>query len=180
MLAIKELQECVRGDLHIGEPLSAHTPARRGGPADFLLIPEGREDFCRSLLYFQKSTQPFMVVGSGSRFEDGCSGFRGAAILSHRALQGISRSGGRIVAGAATRIGELPPELLGHALPDAHGEGSLGGALSMRCCSFCSELFGQVEWLELFRNGEPRRVKPDGMGQGEVILSVAFRLGAKG
>ncbi|TCD48177.1 FAD-binding protein [Chlorobium sp. N1] len=180
MLAIKEMQQHIRGDLHIGEPLASHTVARRGGPADFLVIPEAREDFCRSLLFFQQRSQPVMVVGSGSRLDDGGAGYRGAVILSHRALQGISFSGGRLVAGAATRLADLHPELgLKEHAPEGHADGSLGGALSMRCCSYCSGLFGQVEWLELFRNGEARRVKPDGMGQGEVILSVAFRLGHK-
>jgi UDP-N-acetylmuramate dehydrogenase len=180
MLGLKELRQHVRGDLHIGEPLADHTVARRGGPADVLVIPEGKADFCRSILYFQKSDQPFRVVGTGSRLNDGGAGFRGAVILSHRALQGVSVTAGRVIAGAGTLLSDLPMEMaFPEALPERHAEGSVGGALSMRCCSFCSELYGQVEWLELFRNGEARRVKPDGFGEGEVILSVAFRLGRK-
>lgn len=83
------LRERLRGAVLENEPMSAHTAFRIGGPADVLVIPEGRDDLRRALEICHTHAVPFTVIGRGSNLLVSDDGIEGVVL---KIARGLSRT----------------------------------------------------------------------------------------
>jgi UDP-N-acetylmuramate dehydrogenase len=67
-------------ELHVHEPLSAHTRFGIGGPADLLVITRGTGSFIRALELTRASGLPWVVIGGGTNLVVSDTGFHGVVL----------------------------------------------------------------------------------------------------
>lgn len=132
-----------------GEPLSAYTTFRIGGPAELMLFPSSRE-MLRQLLEFcyQTETDPF-ILGKGSNLLIADSGLSGVTICTDR-MQACNRiSGTQIECEAGLPLVKLCMAALHHSLAGlefAYGiPGSVGGAVFMNAGAYGGEMKDVVQ-----------------------------------
>lgn len=127
-----------------GEPLSAYTTFRIGGPAEMLLFPQDEETL-QKLLVFCKGTDtvPFLL-GKGSNLLIPDSGLGGVTICTERMQKYSLLSKNEIVCEAGLSLSKLC--LFAHAnglsgLEFAYGiPGSVGGAVFMNAGAYGGEM----------------------------------------
>jgi len=134
MMAL-QLQDELRGEILLGEPLSRHTSWRVGGPARRFYRPADSDD----LLVFLRELspdEPLLWLGLGSNLLVRDGGFDGTVIATRGRLEGLELTGDHLlraeagvacakVARMAARQGLVGSEFLA-GIP-----GTLGGALAM-------------------------------------------------
>jgi UDP-N-acetylmuramate dehydrogenase len=156
----------MRGELRIGEPMSAHTSWRVGGAADACYRPADLEDL-QQFLGTLPETEAIYWVGLGSNLLVRDGGIRGTVILPFGALDELRLSDNdRVFAGAgvacakvarfAARAGLEGCEFLA-GIP-----GTMGGALAMNAGAFGGETWSLVHAVEtLDRRGDVQRRLPN-------------------
>ncbi|SJZ35600.1 UDP-N-acetylmuramate dehydrogenase [Selenihalanaerobacter shriftii] len=72
-----KLQEIVKGETRLNEPLKFHTSFRVGGPAEVLVIPQDVQDLKRIISYLNSQNIKYIAIGNGTNLlinDDGLSG----------------------------------------------------------------------------------------------------------
>ncbi len=142
----------IRGELRAGEPMSAHTSWRVGGPADWYFTPADRDDLATFLRRFADEL-PVLFVGLGSNLLVRDGGVRGVVIATHKALSGMRIEDGEVlyveagvacaqVARYASRNDLVGAEFLA-GIP-----GCMGGALAMNAGAFGGETWRVVRSVD--------------------------------
>jgi UDP-N-acetylmuramate dehydrogenase len=138
----------LRGELRRDEPMAKHVSWRAGGNADQLYIPADLDD----LAVFLKSLPagaPILFVGLGSNLLVRDGGFRGTAILMHRAANRPEMREGRVYALAGVAAPKLARFAAQHGLQGAEFfagiPGTVGGALAMNAGCYGAETWDVVE-----------------------------------
>ncbi|MFF2482887.1 UDP-N-acetylmuramate dehydrogenase [Paenibacillus sp. NPDC058071] len=98
---IEELEQAAIGRLLFDEPLSNHTTWKIGGPADILLIPEGKEQLVSAIRLLHKHGIPWTSLGRGSNMLVSDKGVRGVVIKPKDGLDYARFDGDVVYAGAA-------------------------------------------------------------------------------
>jgi UDP-N-acetylmuramate dehydrogenase len=86
-------------------PLAGHTTFEVGGPAAFFVEVKSEEDVCDALAWARVRGVPTFVLGGGSNLLVGERGYAGLVV--HVCIQGMTVSGGRVVAGAGELLDAL-------------------------------------------------------------------------
>ncbi|HLB64029.1 MAG TPA: UDP-N-acetylmuramate dehydrogenase [Anaerolineales bacterium] len=76
------LRRAFRGRLKEGAPMAAHTSARIGGPADFLLVARGPGELEEIAQTLWRLEAPFRLLGGGSNVLVADAGIRGVVVLN--------------------------------------------------------------------------------------------------
>lgn len=132
-----------------GEPLSAYTTFRIGGPAELMLFPSSRE-MLRSLLAFcdEVGTEPFLL-GKGSNLLIADKGLSGVTICTDRMQSCRLISDTQIECEAGLPLVKLCMTALDNSLTGlefAYGiPGSVGGAVYMNAGAYGGEMKDVVE-----------------------------------
>lgn len=132
-----------------GEPLSAYTTFRIGGPAELMLFPSNRE-MLRELLAFchEVGTEPFLL-GKGSNLLIADSGLAGVTICTDRMQSCRLISDTQIECEAGLPLVKLCMAALDNGLTGlefAYGiPGSVGGAVFMNAGAYGGEMKDVVE-----------------------------------
>lgn len=120
------------GRLQHGVPLAPLTTFRIGGPAEYFLITESREEAGRALQLAHSAGIPVTVLGGGSNVlvsDDGVSGL----VIRMRGGEVVQLDGGNIRAGAGVTINGLVRWTITHGLAGleawAGTPGTVGGAI---------------------------------------------------
>ncbi len=79
-MKIGRLLSKVKGTVLREEPLSNHTSIGIGGPADYLIIPEGVDDVRRVISFSSEEGLRLLFLGQGSNVLIGDDGFRGIVL----------------------------------------------------------------------------------------------------
>lgn len=156
----KKLQEVLtQSELMIGEPLSAHTTFKIGGPADIFVEPNSPEKLSRVMQLISEYKAPLTVLGSGSNVLVRDGGIRGV-VLSLCQLRHVKRRDEKtLVMGAGFMLKEASEYAWQEGLSGMEFAigipGSLGGAVFMNAGAYDGEMSQVVTKVTAVdRNGE--------------------------
>lgn len=126
------------------EPMKMHTTFRIGGPADYFLMPETKEQVRLAVKLCREENVPFYIVGNGSNLLVSDKGYRGAIIQIYRKLEEIKTEGETIEALSGASLAKianaaLKAELTGFEFA-AGIPGTLGGACVMNAGAYGGEM----------------------------------------
>jgi UDP-N-acetylmuramate dehydrogenase len=189
---LEELTAALPGvELRAGEPLSAHTSFRIGGPAEVMACPRTEAELTAVLAACKARGIRPRILGGGTNILAPDEGVPGV-VISTRGLDGLRMTGeNEITAGAGVPLARLAVFAQQHGLTGlefAHGiPGTVGGGLYMNAGAYGGELV-QVAVAAAFLTpeGELRRFDAPAMELGYrhsafmalegVIVSGIFRL----
>ncbi len=138
--------------IRVREPMSRHTTFRAGGPADYYVEPETRQELAAVLDLCRQWGMPYYILGNGSNLLVGDKGYRGVMEAEGCKI----RAGAGALLSAAARLA-LKENLTG--MEFASGiPGTVGGAVVMNAGAYGSELsdvLGQV--MALTPEGQVQR-----------------------
>lgn len=160
IMLTKKLQDVLTSDeLMIGEPLSAHTTFKIGGPADIFVEPNSPEKLSRVMQLISEYKAPLTVLGSGSNVLVRDGGIRGV-VLSLCQLRHVKRRDEKtLVMGAGFMLKEASEYAWQEGLSGMEFAigipGSLGGAVFMNAGAYDGEMSQVVTKVTAVdRNGE--------------------------
>lgn len=149
------------GELRHEEPMARHVSWRAGGRARRFYLPVDAADLSRFVKQAAPG-EPMLFVGLGSNLLVRDGGFRGTAVLMHRASLWAEMREGRVYASAGVAAPKVARFAALHDLQGAEFlagiPGTVGGALAMNAGCFGGETWDIVEWVETIdRSGTIRR-----------------------
>ncbi len=147
-------------NLKADEPLKNHTSFKLGGPVDFFVTPEGREQLMEVIKLCRAESLPYYIMGNGTNLIVRDKGLRGVVIKIFEKFKAYSVEGEVITAEAGLLLSEVANVALKHGLAGlefASGiPGTLGGAVAMNAGAYIGEMKDVVVRTEFIdKNGEP-------------------------
>lgn len=131
-------------NIHLQEPMAAHTTFRIGGEADCLIELESTEQLQKVQYYLSQVGKPFVILGNGSNLLVGDSGFAGVVLQVGSKMSKVTVEGRYIVAQAGALLSQVAraaceKELTG--LEFASGiPGTVGGGVVMNAGAYGGEM----------------------------------------
>ncbi len=155
------LQQTLRGELKLHEPLARYTSWRVGGEAKQLYRPADAIDLAVFLQQLP-TDEPVLWLGLGSNLLVRDGGFNGTVIVTAGALQNIDIEGGRVEAEVGLYCSKLAKQVAKAGLKGAAWlagiPGTLGGALAMNAGAHGGETWDFVTSVTTInRQGELRQ-----------------------
>lgn len=151
------------------ELMSRHTTFRIGGPADFFVTPEKKEQIGQIIELCRGRNIPYYIVGNGSNLLVGDRGYRGVIIQVFKKMNQIRTEGEKIYAQAGALLSKVAAAALEASLTGlefASGiPGTLGGALRMNAGAYGGEMKQVTESAQV--------LTPDG----EILVIPVDELG---
>ena len=151
------------------ELMSRHTTFRIGGPADFFVTPEKKEQIGQIIELCRGRNIPYYIVGNGSNLLVGDRGYRGVIIQVFKKMNQIRAEGEKIYAQAGALLSKVAAAALEASLTGlefASGiPGTLGGALRMNAGAYGREMKQVTESAQV--------LTPDG----EILVIPVDELG---
>ena len=148
--------------IRVREPMSRHTTFRAGGPADYYVEPETRQELAAVLDLCRQWGMPYYILGNGSNLLVGDKGYRGVMVALGKPWAEVEAEGCKIRAGAGALLSAAARLALKENLTGmefASGiPGTVGGAGVMNAGAYGSELsdvLGQV--MALTPEGQVQR-----------------------
>lgn len=173
------------------EPMGRHTTFRVGGPADYYVEPETKEELAEVLALCREQEMPYYILGNGSNLLVGDRGYRGVMVAMGKAWSYMERDNGKVRAGAGALLSAVSKYALKSSLTGlefASGiPGTVGGAVVMNAGAYGSEMAdvlarvrlltpeGQVE-ISDSRKLELGYRTSNIPGGGRVVLEAEFSL----
>jgi len=141
------LQQNLKGELKLNEPLAKYTSWRVGGNARRCYRPTNIEDLANFLKQLPQS-EPLMWLGLGSNLLIRDGGFKGTVIVTAGALQNIAVEGNTVSAEVGVYCSKLAKQAAKAGLKGAAFlagiPGTLGGALAMNAGAHGAETWDFV------------------------------------
>lgn len=126
------------------EPMKKHTTFRVGGPADYFVTPESKEDIQRIIALCKEEGVPFYIIGNGSNLLVSDKGYRGVIIQIYKEMSRIESDGTIIRAEAGASLARIANAALEEGLTGfefASGiPGTIGGACVMNAGAYGGEM----------------------------------------
>lgn len=144
------------GQILPNEPLAPYTTWKIGGPADFLLIPNTKEQLVRTVRILHEHQVPWFKLGKGSNILFTDKGYRGVVIKLGEALETLRFEDHHVRVGAAYGLIKLAvmsgkQGLTG--LEFAGGiPGTVGGAVYMNAGAHGSDMSSVLKSVEVLLN----------------------------
>lgn len=131
------------GEVLKGEPMSAHTTFRIGGPADVFVVPKDVGALIKLLKYLhEKEIKPF-ILGQGSNLLVSEKGMRGVVISIMDSLTDLELDGDVIITGAGNAVPAVSKFAQRNGLsgmePISGIPGSIGGGVVMNAGAYGGE-----------------------------------------
>ena len=126
------------------EPMKKHTTFRVGGPADYFVMPETKDEIRRIITVCRECGTPFYIIGNGSNLLVSDKGYRGVIIQLYKEMSKIETEGNVIRAEAGASLARVANAALEAGLTGfefASGiPGTLGGACVMNAGAYGGEM----------------------------------------
>ena len=126
------------------EPMKKHTTFRIGGPADYFVTPESKEEIQAIVELCKKEEIPYSVIGNGSNLLVGDKGYRGVIIQIFKEMNQIQIEGELVKAQAGALLSAIASKALEAGLAGfefaAGIPGALGGACVMNAGAYGGEM----------------------------------------
>ena len=151
------------------EPMKKHTTFRIGGPADYFVTPESREEIQAIVELCKKEEIPYSVIGNGSNLLVGDKGYRGVILQIFKKMNQIRVEENKIYAGAGALLSKVAATALSESLTGfefaAGIPGTLGGAVRMNAGAYGGEMKQVLESVEVMTaDGEFLTIPVEEMG----------------
>lgn len=178
-------------NIHIQEPMAAHTTFRVGGPADCLVEIENEVQLQQIQHYLHQVEIPYFVIGNGSNLLVGDKGYRGIVLQIGKRMNQVTVLGNRIVAQAGVLLSQVAKIAYEHGLTGmefASGiPGTVGGAVVMNAGAYGGEMKQIVTMVKVVsREGETMELENETMefgyrtsvirNQSFIVTEVTFEL----
>ena len=152
--SISALKNIVSAEqIHLAEPMSAHTTFRVGGPADCLVEIRDKEELRKIRAVLQTAEIPFFVMGNGSNLLVSDEGYRGVILKVQSSMNQIRVDGNAIIAQAGATMAAVARAALEHGLTGlefASGiPGTIGGGITMNAGAYGGEMCQVVRSVEV-------------------------------
>lgn len=182
-----------RENIHLQEPMAAHTTFRIGGPADCFVQLENEEQLKGVQRYLNLVEMPFFLLGNGSNLLVSDEGYRGVILQIAGKMSDIRVEGDCIVAQAGASMAQVARAALEHGLTGlefASGiPGTIGGGVVMNAGAYGGEMKQVVTKVKVVSaQGEILELDNETMEFGYrtssiknnhfAVLEVTFRLQA--
>ena len=89
------------------EPMKKHTTFRVGGPADYFVMPETKDEIRRIITVCRECGTPFYIIGNGSNLLVSDKGYRGVIIQLYKEMSKIETEGNVIRAEAGASLARV-------------------------------------------------------------------------
>lgn len=133
----------------LDEPMSRHTTFRIGGPADYFIVPETKEQLSDLVKVCRNEQVPYFILGNGSNLLVSDEGYRGVVLQLYKNMCGIRVEGDCIYAQAGALLAQVAKKAQEHSLTGfefAGGiPGTLGGGAVMNAGAYGGELKDVLE-----------------------------------
>lgn len=141
---ILELKK-ISNNVKLKEEMKLYTTFRIGGPADYFVEPESKEEVRELLLLCRREKMPYYILGNGSNLLVGDKGFRGLIIQIGKNLSQVTFSENRVVtAETGVMLSKLAIQIAekGYTGFEFAGgiPGTLGGAVTMNAGAYGGEI----------------------------------------
>ena len=151
------------------EPMKKHTTFRIGGPADYFVTPESKEEIQAIVELCKKEEIPYSVIGNGSNLLVGDKGYRGVILQIFKKMNQIRVEENKIYAGAGALLSKIAAAALADSLTGfefaAGIPGTLGGAVRMNAGAYGGEMKQVLESVEVMTaDGEFLTIPVEEMG----------------
>jgi UDP-N-acetylmuramate dehydrogenase len=131
-------------NVHMNEPMSAHTTFRVGGNAEYMVEPETEEQLSKLCRYLKMIDSPFAVLGNGSNTIVRDSGYEGVIVHLGNKYADIRVEGNCISARAGAMLSAVARTAYENGLSGmefASGiPGTVGGAVVMNAGAYGGEM----------------------------------------
>ena len=139
------------------EPMSAHTPFRIGGPADYFVVPEDAASLGRGVALCRAEGVDYFITGNGSNLLVGDGGYRGVVFHICHTMDDVAyeEKGTELLveAGAGVMLSSLARQVSSKGYTGfeyATGiPGTLGGGVTMNAGAYGGEISDNLLWAEL-------------------------------
>ena len=126
------------------EPMKKHTTFRIGGPADYFVTVQSKDEIREILLLCKREQIPYYILGNGSNLLVSDAGYRGVIIQLYRNYGEITAEGNMIRAKAGALLSQIAAAAKNASLTGfefAGGiPGTLGGAVVMNAGAYGGEM----------------------------------------
>ena len=151
------------------EPMKKHTTFRIGGPADYFVTPESKEEIQAIVELCKKEEIPYSVIGNGSNLLVGDKGYRGVIVQIFKKMNQIRVEENKIYAGAGALLSKIAATALSESLTGfefaAGIPGTLGGAVRMNAGAYGGEMKQVLESVAVMTaDGEFLTIPVEEMG----------------
>lgn len=134
----------LEGNIVRNEPLAKHTTFKIGGPAEYFVTPENKDQLKLVIQACKESNTPYYIIGKGSNLLVGDKGYKGVIIQIYKNFKNIEFDNNVVTAGAGVMLSRLAREAAEHNLAGLQGEsgipGTLGGAVAMNAGAYGYEI----------------------------------------
>lgn len=141
---IQQLLAAGIGEAVPNAPLAEHTTWKIGGPADLLVVPNGKEQLAQTLRILRENELPFLTIGRGSNMLVSDKGIRGVVIKLGKGMSEFRFDGSVVTAGGAVSLIPLSVRSAREGLTGlefASGiPGTVGGAVFMNAGAHGSDM----------------------------------------
>ena len=131
-------------NIHMQEPMMAHTTFRVGGPADCLVELENTEQLQKVQHYLEQIEIPYVVLGNGSNVLVGDKGYRGIVLQIGNLMNRITVEGNCVTAQAGALLSQVARVAMEEGLTGlefASGiPGTVGGGVVMNAGAYGGEM----------------------------------------
>ena len=136
-------------NVKVDEPMSMHTTFRIGGPADYFVTPEKKEQVSEIVTACKEAGISYYVIGNGSNLLVGDFGYRGLILqignkMSELTVEAVDETHKRVTSGAGLMLSRLASAVVKESLRGfefASGiPGTLGGAVAMNAGAYGGEI----------------------------------------
>jgi UDP-N-acetylmuramate dehydrogenase len=149
------------GSVAEGEPLSAHTTWRIGGPARFYCRVKTEEGLARTLAEAARDGLPLALLGMGSNVLVADEGFPGYVLRLEGDFLKIAVEGEHVTAGGGAALGGVCAAAARAGLsgiePISGIPSSIGGAVRINAGAYGGEIFDVLESVRLVSRSGQRR-----------------------
>ena len=188
--------EALRGfvpseNIHIQEPMKAHTTFRVGGPADCLVELENTEQLQKVQHYLAQIEIPYVVLGNGSNVLVSDEGYPGIVLQIGERMNRIIVDGSCIIAQAGALLSQVARIAMEQGLTGlefASGiPGSVGGAVVMNAGAYGGEMKNVLHSVTVYADGNVQTLSVDALNLSYrhsifmehpdwIVLSATFKL----
>jgi len=176
-----------------GEPLSAHTTLRIGGPARFFLRCGSTDAVAVAIRSAREAGVPWRVLGLGANVLVPDAGLAAAVLTLTDHLVSIEVDGARLRAGGGAKLAQVVRAALDAGLAGVECLGgipsTLGGALAMNAGAYGQEIMEVLSWAQVVEeDGTPRRLERweihggyrwSVLGEGRIVTLAELALRAE-
>lgn len=160
------------------EQMARHTTFRIGGPADYFLIPDDKEQVRRIVEICKDEKMPYYIIGNGSNLLVSDKGYRGVVIQLYTQMAKIRTEGEKIYAQAGASLAKIAAAALKEELTGfefaAGIPGTLGGACIMNAGAYGGEMKDVLEEVTvLTQEGKIRVISKENLDMGYRTSAAA-------